>query len=423
MEVPEHSRLTSRSTAHHACKRPWQSTCLLASLAIVLSHGSVHAFSTEPNKGITPFANYKHTYDSNLLNRSDEGSGPAPQSDNVNRYEIGTHIDFQLSRQRFTGLFSLSDTQHKRFTERNADGNAHRLRWDAELGKTITARIEGFSISDQAPIQTGLVAVNKRDQEGTSASLTWKFHANYAVLSQYANTETRFIGVEDGNDAALAGLNRDDETSYIGLAYLPSTGSSTALLFKKANGVFPTRQIVAPGQTVSNDFDQSETELLTKWNYSELTALTLSLSSVDRQHEEAKSRDYSGTNYRLEVFYQPTVKTNFNVVWGKQIVGISDATNSDALARQLSIAMNMELTSKVSFQLAYSPQELQFDGTDGFNTAPRTESLKEGRAGLEFQLDPKVTLGANLRKRSRDSTLNNTDYSAHSMNIFVRYEH
>lgn len=144
---------------------------------------------------------------------------------------------------------------------------------------------------------------------------------------------------------------------------------------------------------------------------------------MNRQHEELPSRDYSGTNYRVEIFYQPTVKTNFNLVWGKQLIGISDASNSDALAKQLSLAMNMELSSKVIFQLAYSPQELLFDGTDGFNTSPRTESLKEGRAGLEFQLEPKVTLGANLRKRSRDSTFAATDYSAHSMNIFVRYEH
>nr|WP_306815253.1 outer membrane beta-barrel protein [Limnobacter parvus] len=281
----------------------------------------------------------------------------------------------------------------------------------------------GSSVSDQAPIQTGFVTANKREQDNLGASLTWNFHPNYAVLSQFANTETRFIGTEDTNEAVLAGLNRDDKTSYIGVAYKPGTGSSTALLFKQATGVFPTRQIVAPGQTVSNNFEQSETELLTKWNYSEITALTLSLSSVNRQHEEIQSRDFAGTNYRLEVFYQPTVKTNFNLIWGKQIVGISDASNSDALARQLSIAMNMELSSKVMFQLAYSPQELQFDGTDGINTAPRTESLREGRAGLEFQIDPKVTLGANLRKRSRDSTLVNTDYSAHSMNIFVRYEH
>lgn len=392
-------------------------------LAIGLAHNTAEAFSTEPNKGITPFANYKHTYDSNLLNRSNEGIGRNPESDNVNRYEIGTHIDFQLSRQRFTGLFSLSDTRHDRFTERNVDGNAHRLRWDSEIGKTLIGSLEASFISDQAPIQTGIVTANKREQDRTAGSLTWNFHPNYAVLSQFANTETRFVGSENTNEAVLAGLNRDDESSFIGVAYKPGTGSSTALLFKQATGIFPTRQIVGPGQTVSNNFDQSETELLTKWNYSEITALTLSLSSVDRQHEEIQSRDFAGTNYRFEVFYQPTVKTNFNLVWGKQIVGISDASNSDALARQMSIAMNMELSSKVSFQLAYSPQELQFDGTDGFNATPRTDRLKEGRAGLEFQLDSKVTLGADLRKRSRDSTLANTDYSAHSMNIFVRYEH
>ena len=423
MEVSEHFRLAHRSTAHQACKQPWKSLCLLASLSLSSVYSPAQAFSTEPNKGITPFANYKHTYDSNLLNRPNEDTSPEPVSDNVNRYEIGAHIDFQLSRQRFTGLFSLSDTRHERFTERNVDGNAHRLRWDTELGKTLIGSIEASSVTDQAPIQTGFVTANKREQDNTSGSLAWNLHPNYAILSQFAKTKTRFIGSENTSEAVLAGLNRDDESSYIGIAYKPGTGSSTALLFKQANGVFPTRQIVGPGQTISNNFDQSETELLKKWNYSEITAFTVSLSSVNRQHKEVQSRDFSGTNYRLEVFYQPTVKTNLNLTWGKQIVGISDATNSDALARLMSVAMNMELSSKVIFQLAYSPQKLQFDGTDGFNTAPRTENLKEGQAGLEFQLDPKVTLGANLRKRSRDSTLANTDYSAHSMNIFVRYEH
>ncbi|HEX4856392.1 MAG TPA: outer membrane beta-barrel protein [Limnobacter sp.] len=383
----------------------------------------VTVLAEEAPKGITPFARFTHTYDTNLLNRSDEGTGPAPESDQVNRIEGGAAIDFKLSRQRFTGLAALSNTRHQRFDFRNTDGNAFRLRWDTEIGETLTGFLEGSSVSDQAPIQTGTVFATRRDQDGGIASLAWNFHANYSVLAQYASNRTRFKGPDDTSNDVLSGLNRNDETRYVGLSYQPFSGSSTALLFKQADGDFPSRQIVAPGQTVSNNFEQSETELLTKWKYSEITAFTLSLSSVNREHEEVPSRDFSGTNYRVEVFYKPTVKTSFNLLWGKQIVGVSDVTNSDALARQLGLAMNMELSSKLLLQLAYSPQELRFNGTDGFSTSPRTERLKEGRVGLEFALDPRLTLGTTLKKRSRDSTLANTDYSAESMNVFIRYEH
>lgn len=387
------------------------------------AHLSAQAAPLEPSQGIAPYATLTHTYDSNLLNRSEDGAGPAPESDQVERVEIGTHINFQLSRQKFSGALSFSDTRYDRFSERNADGNAHRLRWDSEIGETLKASIEGGMSSEQAPIQTGLVSAVQREQDYANASVSWRFHANYSVVSQLSKTNTRFIGNQNDDDAVFAGLNRDDELGYIGIAYHPGSGSTISLLFKQAEGFFPIRQIVAPGQSVSNDFHQNETELLGQWNWSEITAFSLSLSSVQRDHEEIPTRDFSGTNYRLEVFYRPTVKTNFNLTWGKQIVGVSDATNSDALARQLFLGMNMEVTDKVHFKLAYRPQNLEFDGTDGFSTAPKTERVKEGIASLEYQLQERMSLGANFRNRSRATTIENADYTAGSMSVFLKYVH
>lgn len=386
-------------------------------------HLSVQAAPLEPSQGIAPYATATHTYDSNLLNRSKNGAGPAPESDQVERVEIGTHINFQLSRQKFSGALSFSDTRYDRFSERNADGNAHRIRWDSEIGETLKASVEGGMSSEQAPIQTGLVSAVQREQDYANASLAWKFHPNYSVVSHLSKTNTRFIGNQNDEDAVFAGLNRDDEQGYLGIAYHPGSGSTISLLFKQADGRFPMRQIIAPGQSVSNDFHQNETELLGQWNWSEITAFSLSLSSVQRDHEELPQRDFSGTNYRLEVFYRPTVKTNFNLTWGKQIVGVSDATNSDALAHQLFLGMNMEITDKVHFKLAYRPQDLQFDGTDGFSTAPRTERVKEGIASLEYQLHQRMSLGANFRNRSRATTIEDADYTASSMSIFLKYVH
>ena len=241
-------------------------------------------------------------------------------------------------------------------------------------------------------------------------------------MTEFGETETEFKGATNTNLAALAGLNRTDETRSIGVAYQPTTGSSIALLFKKATGTFPIRQIIAPGQTVSNDFEQQETELLTRWNYSELVKLTWSLSSVDRQHAEMQSRDFSGTNYRVEISYQPTVKTNVSVVFAEQIIGISDVSNSDALSKQFGVAMRMDLTSKVRLELSYLPQKLEFNGTDGLNAALRTERLKDAIASVSYQLGSKTTLGAVYRKRERDTTVVNGDYTANSTNVFLKYQ-
>jgi hypothetical protein len=176
-------------------------------------------------------------------------------------------------------------------------------------------------------------------------------------------------------------------------------------------------------QSVSNDFDQNETELLTKWNYSEITTVKLSLSSVQREHREMPARDFSGSNYRLELLYKPTEKTSFTASWAKQIIGISDVTNSDALARQFFLSMNMQVASKTILRLGYLPQKLQFDGTDGLSTQARTEKLKETSLNIEHKLTERATLGALLRNRSRDSSLTNADYSANSFSVSVKYEY
>ena len=422
MQVIEHHGLALKPKFWFKPKRMYPHLYL----ALLFVHNLAQSATPTPLDeipGLAPFATATHTYDSNLLNRADSGSGPAPQSDFIERVEIGTHVNFQLSRQKFSGALSLSDNRHQRFSERNTEGRAHHLRWDSEIGRTLVAAVEGRSISDQAPIQTGLITATQRDQDIASASLNWKFHPNYSVVNQVSKTNTRFRGVENSSEAVLAGLNRDDESSHIGVEYHPGTGSSLALLLKESNGRFPIRQITGPGESVSNDFDQNETELLGKWKISDITSMTLSLSSVQRDHDEVQSRDFSGTNYRVEVFFKPTIKTNFNLLWGKQIVGISDATNSDALARQLFLAMSMKITEKVLLKLAYRPQNLQFGGTDGLNTSPRTERVKEGSISLEYQLYPRVSLGTNFQNRSRETTLSNSDYSANAISIFMKYEH
>lgn len=400
--------------------------CSCLGFLALLAHGQAHSLlqpSSKLSTGFSPFAAAIHTYDSNLLNRTQDGSGPAPQSDQITRLEAGTHINAQLSRQQFTGTFALSDTQHQHFKNRNTNGWAHRLRWDAEIGETVVGTLEGSSSSDQAPIQTGLTSAVKRDQDNANAALTWKFHPNFSLLNRYSKTNTRFEGVENGSDAVLAGLNRDDKSSAIGLEYHPGTGNTVALLLKKSNGKFPIRQITGPGQSVSNDFDQNETELVGKLNISEITALALSLSSVQREHDEIPARDFSGTNYRLDFFYKPTVKTQFNLSWGKQIIGVSDATNSDALARQMSFAISTRITEKVLINVAYRPQNLQFTGTDALGDISRTERLKQVEAGVDYQLNKRLSLGANFRNRSRTSTLNSVDYTANSMSVFIKFEH
>ena len=146
-------------------------------LALLFVHNLAQSATPTPLDeipGLAPFATATHTYDSNLLNRADSGSGPAPQSDFIERVEIGTHVNFQLSRQKFSGALSLSDNRHQRFSERNTEGRAHHLRWDSEIGRTLVAAVEGRSISDQAPIQTGLITATQRDQDIASASLNWK---------------------------------------------------------------------------------------------------------------------------------------------------------------------------------------------------------------------------------------------------------
>lgn len=400
--------------------------CSCLGILALAIHGQAHSALQPTSKlstGFSPFAAATHTYDSNLLNRTEGGAGPAPQSDQVNRLEVGTHIKFQLSRQQFSGALALSDTQHKRFKNRDTHGRAHRLRWDTEIGETLKGSVEGSSISDQAPIQTGLTSAIKRDQDNANASLTWRFHPNFSILNRYSKTNTRFKGVENGSDSVLAGLNRDDELGAIGLEYHPGTGNTIALLLKKSEGKFPIRQITGPGQSVSNNFDQNETELLGRLNVSEITALALSLSAVEREHSELSARDFSGTNYRLDLFYQPTVKTQFNLSWGKQIIGVSDATNSDALARLMSFSVSTRITEKVLLKLAYRPQNLQFTGADALGDISRTERLKQAEASLEYQLYRRLSLGANFRNRSRSSTLNNVDYTADSMSVFIKFEH
>jgi hypothetical protein len=147
VEVYKPHRLVFTPAKRCAIKRLWPMMGFMAWSA----QGHAQTIPPEANKGIAPFANATYTYDSNLLNRSEDDPVNQPQSDQVTRLEVGTYLNYRLERQKFTGQVSFIDNRHQRFEERNTQGNSHRLRWDTEIGKTLTGSLEGSSISDQAP--------------------------------------------------------------------------------------------------------------------------------------------------------------------------------------------------------------------------------------------------------------------------------
>lgn len=368
-----------------------------------------------------PFASASRTYDSNLLNRPDGTAGPL--SDTVDRFEVGTHLDFQISRQRFSSTLSVNQNRHEEFTDRNTEGDLYRFRWDAEIGQTVTGLFEASSLTDQAPIQTGAVSLIQRKQSLQQVGLNWNFHPSYAVRTRLADTETRFEGTPGTPDSVLAGLNRNDQLQSIGLVHTAGTGSSVGLFLNHSSGDFPIRQLVGPGQTVSNNFNQRDVELQGQWNHSTITRLLFSVAAVERKHDELPSRDYNGVNYRLDAQYQPTGKSTFFAGLARQIVGVSDANNSDALVRQVTLGYNLALSQKLLLRLAHRPQKLLFNGTDGFNAVPREETLKESSATLEYQTTDFLSLGTSFSQRDRESTVPNSDYSANALNVFIKFTH
>ncbi|HEX4878290.1 MAG TPA: outer membrane beta-barrel protein [Limnobacter sp.] len=370
---------------------------------------------------LRPFATATRTYDSNLLNKPANASGP--RSDQIDRFEAGTHLDFQISRQKFSGTLSVNQTRHDEFAERNTEGELYKFRWDAEIGKTITGNVEASSLTDQAPIQTGAVTVIERQQKLEQVGVNWNFHPTYAVRTRFANTETRFKGTPGTPDSVLSGLNRNDELQSIGMVYTAGTGSTLGLFMNILTGDFPLRQVIGPGQSVSNNFEQNEVELQGQWNHSPITRIQFSVAAVEREHDELPVRDYSGINYRVDAQYQPTAKSTWVLGFGRQIVGVSDASNSDALVRQVTVGYNLALSNKVLMRLFHRPQKLRFSGTDGLNAVPREETLKESSLTLEYQATRFLSFGTTASHRRRDSSAANSDYSANAVNVFVKFTH
>lgn len=371
--------------------------------------------------GFSPFVSTTLTHDSNLLNRPDNGTGPKPESDMVKRVEAGAEFDLQFSRQNVTGKIAASDNQHDRFKERDTEGQTQQLRWNAFIGETLQGIVDLSDVSDQAPIQTGQVNAVQRDQKNQSALLTWAFHPEYAVTAQVQNASTRFSGANNTVSPSLAGLNRNDDLKSVGVVYQPSTGSQLGLYLKNLTGDFPIRQVIGPGQTVSNNFDQDELELLVRWRKTEITSWNFMLSQVERKHEELPVRDYSGTNYRVEWLYQPTAKVQINATLARQIIGISDASNSDALADQKSVGVTWSISPFTTLKINYRPQTLKFNGTDGLGLSPRTDRLTETSVALEYLATRHVLISAIARQRNRQSTEINSDYSADSFSVFLKY--
>lgn len=390
-------------------------------LALGLGPSAGHGALADRGHGFAPAASASITWDSNLLNRPETGPGPRPQSDMVTRLQAGADFDLLMGPHQVTGQVSAIQNRHDNFRERNTDGYIAQIKWAVPLSETLKSEVELGQLSDQAPIQTGQSTAVKRDRDNQGLALNWVFHPEYALGFLHQQSQTRFAGVNGTQDPALAGLNRDDTLNAISFAYQPSTGSQLGVAFKHSEGDFPIRQVIGPGVSVSNNFRQDETELFMRWNASDLSTVGAAVSNVERQHDEFAGRNYSGINYRLEWQYRPASQLQFNISTARQIIGISDVTNSDALARQFSLEAAWALSAATTLRLSHRPQRLEFSGTDGLGLTARNDRLTDNSLSLDWRVSPRLLLTALLRQRERESSLPNSDYSADSFSLFLKY--
>ena len=213
----------------------------------------------------------------------------------------------------------------------------------------------------------------------------------------------------------------DAEGEVLTTSTVEVTAQDLDEVLKNLTGDFPIRQIIGPGQTVSNNFDQDELELMVRWRKTEITSWNFSLSQVERKHEELPVRDYSGTNFRVEWLYRPSAKVQINATLARQIIGISDASNSDALADQKGVGVTWNISPFTTLKINYRPQTLKFNGTDGLGPIPRTDRLSETSVALDYLATRHVLISTIANRRSRQSSQIDSDYSADSFSVFLKY--
>lgn len=377
----------------------------------------IAAFAADENFDVYVLADV--AYDDNVFRLADSAealaqTGSTTQDDIRTTYGVGGSILIPVSRQEFSADAELRRTVFDRFSQLDNNNGQFNGQWNW----TIASRANGVLGYDYDRSLTNFFELQDQLRDTVTNQAAY-LNANVPV-------HPRWTLVAGGESRDLSYSERDfldhNQVALYGEALFQTRGKTFVGLRLQENYVrFDASEDVATVGAVDNDFDETVTGGVVRWEATGKSRFTGILGHTRRDADSPLSGDFSGTTGRAEYRRIISGKTHIDFAAYRE-TSVRAEVASLAVQRGLAVIPLWNISPKLSLRGHVAYEEVDFSGA-GFtvNGAQRMDEVLTLRAGLDYRLNRALTLQFGIGHQTRDSNQDNAEFDQNDVNAGLRF--
>lgn len=356
-------------------------------------------------------------YESNLFRLSDSANldnvpNRPSKSDWLYSASAGVRIDKPYAQQRFQ--FDLTGTEN-RFSNNsflNYNGVDYKAAWLWHL----TPRISGILLANQEQRLVNFVDFQEAALDNIQTNQVRLFNAD-ADIGAGVHLIGGVMEVRSRNSQTFDALgDYVQRGGEAGVKYVSRADSSISLVQRRLNGEYRDR-ILDPVAQLDTGFIHQETEAQLDWKLSAKSTVLGKLGYLDREHDNFKQRDYSGTFGRLEYRWATTAKLQWNTAIARNLVSFQEAANSYYIAESFSIGPIWKISPKTSLRGRFDYSERDFRGAIEPTSPLRKDTIQSFALIGDWQATRNILISGVLQHDKRNSNFEQFDFDATAVGL------
>jgi len=339
------------------------------------------------------------SHDSNLFRQP---SSAARTSDTISIGYVGLRLDKQVSLQRFQLDVTETIRRYASTSRLDFESLDYRAAWlwqvNSILSGTLSADRREALVPFEDVLTPGITTRNVRVSETQAFSLdAWVLVDWHLLMGISQTTQTSDQAIEIQPDFKAV-------SHEAGVRYAPKSGSSITAVRRSTSGDFINQ---SNNPVLGRGYQQDENEIRVHWLATGKSTLSGRLTWLDRTHEGAGQRNFSGLAGEIGYALAATGKLGLNFVARRDLVPFQDTTGSYVVNNTLSIAPTWRITARTVARLLAARTTSKFSGvaTAPLAGPPRNDTLHLVEVGVDWSPMDRLTFGASVLRQARDSTV------------------
>jgi len=343
--------------------------------------------------------------DSNVLR------APTAVSDTVATASVGARIDKQISLQRI-----LLDIEAATFRHQDLSSlNYSTLNYNAAWNFAITPSFRGVLSADRRQNRdftnaTGGVTESFIRTE-RSEVLKGTYTTGAGWLAQAGLSHRQSISENPRSLEATPSVN----SVSVGLGRELRSGTSLIGEFRQGKGSYEN---VGAG----SDFTEREYALVARYPVSVRTVIEGRIGRLDREHDAAPQRDFSGAIGSLRASWEITAKTRLTGGVSRDLGSYEFGNGGSVRGTRFFIEPVWKPTEKTAVRLRYQRETRDWDVPGGGTIdAGRSDRLNSASAAFDWEVRRNLLVTTALRSERRSSNVAGFDFKATIVSLGARF--